>query len=74
MTDPMLILPRGLVEGKSIVVYHSLDDLVSKVSYYLDAEQERFSIALEGYRVAMENHRSWHLMETIVFDVLELHQ
>ena len=71
MTDPMLTLPKGLQAGKSIVVYHSLEELVSKAKYYLDAKAERQRIALEGYKVAMSLHRSWHMIERIVFDILQ---
>jgi spore maturation protein CgeB len=68
--DPMLTLPDGLEDGKSIVIYNSLEELVSKVLYYLGAEQERQVIALQGYKVAMGQHRSWHMMEKIVNHVL----
>jgi hypothetical protein len=67
MTDPMLSLPEGLEDGKSIIVYQSLQDLAEKVKYYLAEDQApmRQRIAKEGYDIAMSRHRSWHLMERI---------
>ena len=70
MTDPMLSLPTGLEDGQSIVVYKGLEDLVSQIEYFLQNEHERQKIAAEGFRVAMTRHRSWHMMEKIVFDDL----
>ena len=66
MTDPMLIMPKGLRDGESVVVYHSLDELESKVEYYLQRPEERVRIARKGYQVAMTTHRSWHVTERIV--------
>ena len=70
MTDPMWSWPVGLEDGVSLVVYRSLSELVSKAKYYLENEQERQRIALQGYKVAMTRHRSWHMVERIVFDTV----
>ena len=64
--DPMVTMPDGLEDGVSVVVYRSLTDLVSKVLHYLDSPKERHAIALKGYEVAMQRHRSWHMMERII--------
>ena len=71
MTDPMLSLPMGLEDGQSIIVYKDLADLLSQIEYFLQNENERQQIASEGFRVAMTRHRSWHMMEKIVFDDLD---
>jgi hypothetical protein len=73
MTDPMLAMPAGLKDGESVVVYTSLEDLVAKVRYYLEAVEERQRIALEGLKVSM-THRSWNMMESIVFDNMLVRQ
>ncbi len=70
MTDPMLTVPIELQENVSIVIYHSLEELVTKAQYYLDYEDERIAIAKAGYNVAMNHHRSWYLVERMVSDVL----
>jgi spore maturation protein CgeB len=40
MTDPMLTLPDGYVNGSNIVIYHSLDQLRELILYYLEHPQE----------------------------------
>jgi hypothetical protein len=67
MTDRMLALPAGLVNGTSIIEFGSERELLSLINYYLEHEEERLSIAAEGRRVAMSQHRSWHRMEDIIF-------
>jgi hypothetical protein len=69
MTDVMLSLPAGYQDGVSIVEYHSRDDLLAKIDYYLDPhhESERLAIAREGRKLALEQHCSWHLMEKTFF-------
>jgi hypothetical protein len=69
MTDSMLTLPNKLQENISIVIYHSLDELVAKAQYYLDHEDERVAVAKAGYDIAMNYHRSWHLVERMVSEV-----
>ena len=66
MTDPMLLLPDGLRDGESLVVYRSLQDPSEKIEYYLKSESERLKIAQNGFNVAMGQYRSWHMMERIV--------
>jgi len=44
-------------EGKEIVGYDDADDLIDKVRYYLDHDEERQRIALNGYRRVMKDHR-----------------
>jgi spore maturation protein CgeB len=43
--------------GKEIVRYDGGDDLVAKISYYLDHPEERRRIALNGFRAVMARHR-----------------
>ncbi|GAX15506.1 hypothetical protein FisN_8Lu242 [Fistulifera solaris] len=69
MTDPMLTLPVELQEDVSVVYYRNLDELVTKAQHYLNHENERIAIAMAGYNVAMNHHRSWHLVERMVSEV-----
>jgi hypothetical protein len=66
-TDRMLLLPEGLQDGVSIVIYDNVTDLKNKMEYYLQHDQERIRIAREGWRIAMTQHRSWHIMERVLF-------
>ena len=69
MMDPMLAMPRGLVDGKNVIVYHSREDLEDMLLYYLSPEQEevRLEIARNGYELAMGLHRTYHQVEEIFF-------
>jgi spore maturation protein CgeB len=67
MSDTMLSLPDGLVDGESIVIYNSLDELRSQILYYLEHEDKRLEIARRGFEIAIKQHRSYHWMEKIFF-------
>jgi len=69
--DEMLTLPTGLVDGESIVIYKSAEDLEQKIKYYLwEAPEERLEIARKGWEIALTQHRSWHRAEEIVLGKL----
>lgn len=42
--------------GKDLVVYDSIDDLASKIYYYLGKDEEREDIASSGYKRVREEH------------------
>lgn len=69
LSDFMWSLPDGLVDGESIVLYHSLEHLQELILYYLDPQHtdERLAIAQGGWTVAMQRHRSYHWMEALFF-------
>lgn len=70
-TDPSVgDLPFGLVEGYSIIVYHSLAELKTKIQYYLHPsnEKERLQIAYRGHHAAIDYHRSYQVLERIIFE------
>jgi hypothetical protein len=69
MTDAMLTLPDGYENGVSLIEFNSVDDLLSKIDYYLDPKHasQRLAIAKEGRKLALERHRSWHRMEELIF-------
>ena len=43
--------------GKDLVIFESVDDLVQKIGYYLEHEDERKAIAENGYRKVKELHQ-----------------
>jgi hypothetical protein len=67
LTDPMLSLPEGYVDGENIVVYHSLEELTKLVLYYLERGEERVALATKGWQLAMGQHRTFHWMERVFF-------
>jgi len=46
--------------SKEIVAYKDTDDLIDKLRYYLDRDEERKRIALDGHRRVMKDHRISH--------------
>ena len=65
LSDPMLPLPKGLVDGTHLVVYDSIKSLKEKIIYYLEHRDERLRIAREGHKETLLHHRTWHHMEDI---------
>jgi spore maturation protein CgeB len=49
-------LAAEFVEGKEIVMYHSLEDLIEKTKYYLEHEDERRAIIRAGYEKVMREY------------------
>jgi len=57
------------VLGKEIVTYHDISDLIQKVRYYLEHDEERKAIAKAGYERAIHEHtygvRLAHIMQQL---------
>lgn len=67
MTDRMLLLPQGLENGTSVIEFDSADDLRSKIMYFTSHQEERLAIARKGREVSMNQHRTWHRIEEVIF-------
>ena len=67
ISDAMLSLPKGLVNGTHLVLFQSVEELNSLIEHYLSNKDQRLQIANEGWRLALQKHRSWHRMEELVF-------
>lgn len=54
--------------GKEIITYHNLKDLIDKIEYYLNPENEneRLQIAEAGYQRAMKEHSYQHRINKIL--------
>lgn len=48
----------GFIDGKHLVIYKDLNDLKSKILYYLEHEKEREEIAKNGMDFVRENHNN----------------
>ncbi|HHT9135737.1 MAG TPA: glycosyltransferase [Candidatus Wunengus sp. YC60] len=46
-------------DGKEIVIFHSAEEFVEKAKYYLKNEDERNTIATNGYKRTINEH-TWH--------------
>jgi spore maturation protein CgeB len=60
-------LPCGIEDGLHVVVYNNMTELKHYLKYYLEHDNKRLTIARKGYQAAMSNHRSWNIMEKMVF-------
>ena len=55
--------------GEHLVTYRDLDELVEKITYYLEHEDERERIAAAGRKEVLAAHTYRHRMETILSEV-----
>lgn len=69
IADETLVLPRGLRDRESLVIFKSFSDLRDQLFFYLTHENERKAIAKRGWQIAMGYHRSWHAMEGVIFGI-----
>ena len=69
LTDPMDPLPFQYQNGTNIIVYNSIRELKHYAAYYShpDHEEERIQVAELGQQTAMQYHRSWQIMDRLVF-------
>ena len=56
MTNYQPEIAEYFVDGEDLVMYSSIEDLVSKVAYYLEHDEEREQIARNGYEKLKMNH------------------
>jgi len=57
--------------GEEIVVYKNIDDLISKIKYYLKNENERIKIAAAGYEKTLKNHAYNERLDKIFKEILK---
>ena len=50
--------PNGLVDGEDFIIYHSAEDLLDKIEYYLSHEKEMRAIAESGMNKLLKYHTS----------------
>jgi len=56
LTQPILGLNQLFQNGKHLVVFDGYEDLCEKIDYYLEHEDEREKVALEGQREVFSKH------------------
>lgn len=59
-------LANHYTDGEEIVFYHGLDDLYSKIDYYLPRAEERDRIRKAGYRRTLLEHTYTHRCQRLV--------
>lgn len=58
-------------DGKHLVLYRSLDEMIDKAKYYLDHDEEREKIAQAGYEEVMAKHTIQHRVNIIINTFLQ---
>ena len=66
MTNFQQELPEYFEIGVDLEAYSSMDELVDKCAYYLEHEDARKQIALNGYRRVCEGHTYVHRMKEMI--------
>lgn len=69
LCDAMIAPPAGLVHNTNVVFYDDLTTLDGHLRYYLNPSnaEQRELIARNGVEYALSRHRSWHVLETLLF-------
>ncbi len=66
MTNYQAELPEYFEIGVDLEAYGSMEELVDKCAYYLEHEDERKQIALNGYNKVCEQHRYIHRIKEMI--------
>lgn len=56
--------------GKELEVFHNLEELEEKVSFYLEHEEQRIRIAMNGYKKVRTFHKYSNRMETVLKEII----
>lgn len=70
MTNYQSELTEHFEIGVDLEAYASMEELVDKCAYYLEHEEERKQIALNGYRKVCEQHTHIHRMKEMIETIL----
>lgn len=70
MTNYQEELPEYFDIGVDLEAYSSMEELVDKCAYYLEHEDERRQIALNGYRRVCEGHTYTHRLKEMIGAIL----
>lgn len=70
MTNYQEELPEYFDIGVDLEAYSSMEELVDKCAYYLEHEDERRQIALNGYHKVCENHTYTHRLKEMIGAIL----
>jgi spore maturation protein CgeB len=72
VTDWKKNLHEMFEPGKEVVAYHSPEECVEMIRYYLEHENERQAIARAGQQRTLRDHTCRHRMEELV-SIVERH-
>lgn len=66
MTNYQAELPDYFEIGADLEAYSGMEELVEKCAYYLEHEEERRQIAMNGYRKVCEQHTYLHRIKNMI--------
>lgn len=69
LTNKIPTLSDLFVDGKDLVTYDTLDEMVEKAKYYLEHDEEREAIAKSGHEKFMANHTYMARVKKVLADV-----
>lgn len=69
LTNRINSLEELFIDGKEIVMYDDLEDMVKKAKYYLEHDEEREAIAAAGYARSMKDHKFSQRVDVILNDI-----
>lgn len=72
MTNYQAELTEYFDIGVDLEAYSSMEELVDKCAYYLEHEDERKQIALNGYHKVCEQHTYIHRVKEMIYSITEL--
>lgn len=58
-------------DGKHLVLYRSLDEMIDKAKYYLEHDEERERIAQAGYEEVLKKHTIQHRINVILDEFMK---
>ncbi len=71
ITDPADSINELFEEERDFVIYKNEEELIEKMKYYLEHEEEREEIAKRGQQKVLQNHTYYHRCDKIVRTVEE---
>jgi len=72
LTDRTSNIEEIFEDGKHLVLYDSLDDMVEKARYYIEHDEEREAIAKAGMEYVLANHTIDHRVDKMLKTVKDL--
>lgn len=66
ITDSIPTISELFQDGKHLILYNNLDEMVDKVRYYINNPDESKLIAKSGYQEVMKNHTIDHRVDKIL--------
>lgn len=70
MTNWIPTIEEHFEDGKHLVLYRSLDELIDKTKYYLDHDSEREKIAQAGYEEVIKKHKIQDRVDVILSEFM----